>query len=234
MEAPVRSPASEYSAVGQLGILCALCIIVGCTIVSTPAHLFALSVVGEFLFGIHLDSGQFAFEVGLPAKSGVSGCVLVVLPREKLGFCIYSPRLDAQGNSVRGLHACKIISNFFSAHIFDNLTKEPEDEFEGLGNLPQEVLVARMLSAASTGDLEAVKNICNHTGPDAADYDMRRAIHLACSEARGSPCNFNVVLKFMHITTNLCVHTRGRWKLSGFCLRRELGWTCRTVGEIPH
>ena len=132
-----------------------------------------------------VDSGEFAFQVGLPAKSGVSGCILLCLPREKLGFCIYSPRLDAQGNSLRGLKACNIISSFFSAHIFHNLTSGKGNEPENLAKLPQDVLVARLLTAAAGGDVASLESMIVHTGPDAADYDMRRAIHLACSEVAG-------------------------------------------------
>lgn len=75
--------------------------------------------------GMYDFSGEFAFVVGLPAKSGVSGGLLVVVPGV-LGIGIYSPRIDRIGNSVRGINFCKELVKIFSFHNYDNLLKNPD------------------------------------------------------------------------------------------------------------
>jgi glutaminase len=65
-------------------------------------------------------SGEWAFRIGLPAKSGVSGAILVVVPNV-MGFCTWSPRLDAHGNSVRGVTFSKELVRRFNFHNYDNL-----------------------------------------------------------------------------------------------------------------
>ena len=69
--------------------------------------------------GMYNYSGQFAFQVGLPAKSGVSGVVIVVVPRVA-GFATWSPPLDNIGNSVRGVRFCVELINLYNFHTFDN------------------------------------------------------------------------------------------------------------------
>jgi len=85
--------------------------------------------------GMYDFSGEFAFSVGIPAKSGVSGCLMAVVPNV-MGFCVWSPRLDSLGNSVRGLSVCRHLVSRFNFHTFDSLVGRSEKEdprFPGIG-----------------------------------------------------------------------------------------------------
>ena len=71
-----------------------------------------------FTCGMYDYSGNWASDVGIPAKSGVGGGVIGVVNRQ-LGIGSYSPRLDRKGNSVRGLAAFAALSDELGLHAFD-------------------------------------------------------------------------------------------------------------------
>lgn len=68
--------------------------------------------------GMYDYSGEWAYNVGIPAKSGVGGGITAVVPH-KLGIGTFSPPLDAKGNSYRGIRVCQDISHDFGLHLFN-------------------------------------------------------------------------------------------------------------------
>jgi len=75
-----------------------------------------LSVMGSC--GMYDYAGEWIYKVGMPAKSGVAGGIVAVLPG-KLGIGVFSPPLDKRGNSVRGIKVCNRISMDFNLHMFN-------------------------------------------------------------------------------------------------------------------
>ncbi|XP_011632821.1 glutaminase liver isoform, mitochondrial isoform X2 [Pogonomyrmex barbatus] len=133
--------------------------------------------------GMYDYSGQFAFKVGIPAKSGVSGSLLVVIPNV-MGICTWSPPLDPLGNSCRGVQFCEELVNEFNFHRYDNLKhatnkKDPRrHKYETKG-----LSIVNLLFSAASGDVTAMRRH-RLSGMDMtlSDYDGRTALHLAASE----------------------------------------------------
>jgi glutaminase len=67
--------------------------------------------------GMYTAAGQWAYDVGIPAKSAVSGGLLVALPGH-LGGGLFSPGLDRHGNSVRAVGICRDLSTRFGLHAY--------------------------------------------------------------------------------------------------------------------
>jgi glutaminase len=134
--------------------------------------------------GMYDYSGEFSFEIGLPAKSGVSGCLLLVVPHY-YGICIWSPRLDRMGNSVRGVEFCKqfVVRTHNRHHIFNILEKR-----DNTINYSDKVLLTqKVIHSASQGEIEVLRQLEGDLDSsifNLADYDGRTALHLACNEGQ--------------------------------------------------
>jgi glutaminase len=68
--------------------------------------------------GLYDTSGDWAFEVGIPAKSGVGGGIMAVVPG-RLGIAAFAPPLDEYGNSVRGQIAVANLAKRLNLNLYD-------------------------------------------------------------------------------------------------------------------
>jgi glutaminase len=66
--------------------------------------------------GMYDDAGDWVTNVGMPAKSGVGGGTLAVLPGQ-VGLAVFSPPLDDHGGSVRGIAVSRRLSEDMEMHF---------------------------------------------------------------------------------------------------------------------
>ncbi|MCS6711730.1 glutaminase A [Brachybacterium sp. EF45031] len=111
----------------------------GRRVLSPEASQQVLSVM--LTCGMYDDAGEWMSRVGLPAKSGVAGGILAVLPAI-CGLAAYAPALDRHGNSVRGTMAFRRMSRDYSLHLLS-------------GELPRDVRerAEELLAAGGPTDL---------------------------------------------------------------------------------
>uniref|UniRef100_A0A4W5M394 glutaminase n=1 Tax=Hucho hucho TaxID=62062 RepID=A0A4W5M394_9TELE len=151
-----------------------ICPITGERVLSAEAVRNTLSLMHSC--GMYDFSGQFAFHVGLPAKSGVSGAVLLVVPNV-MGIMCWSPPLDRVGNSVRGIHFCQnksVVNLMFAAYSGD--------------------VSALRRFALSAVDMEE------------KDYDSRTGLHVASAEGEPTYFGGIILFSHITCTSPYCSH----------------------------
>lgn len=135
--------------------------------------------------GMYDFSGEFAFKIGLPAKSGVSGALTIVIPN-LMGISIWSPRLDPHGNSVRGVEFCERLLERYNFHHFDSISNRSGKKNPRINKYASRVnQIMELIWAASNGDMQEIRRLfAEGIDLNTADYDGRTALHLAASEGK--------------------------------------------------
>ena len=135
--------------------------------------------------GMYNSSGKFFQEIGLPSKSGVGGGILLIVP-QLMGICIFSPRLDSVGNSVRGLEVARKITQKYLVHLFDGTMTDTK-------RIDPKVPISKWRAsscgeaiwAASNGDVRTLERLTSQQRDlQAGDYDIRTPLHLASAEGQ--------------------------------------------------
>ena len=144
----------------------------------TDQRIFAPETVRDVLTvmltsGMYDYSGRWTYEVGVPAKSGVSGTLLLVVPNQ-FALAVYSPPLDEWGNTARGVAFAKRLSCAFPINLIEtalNFTDDAPSIAVAIAN-PHDY---RHLIVARGDDRHAT------------DYDRRTALHVAMEDGHVVP-----------------------------------------------
>ena len=132
--------------------------------------------------GMYNYAGSWLYEIGMPAKSGVSGGIIAVVPG-RFGIGIFSPRVDEKGNSVRGIEACRRLSQGFDLHVF----KHTASPVMALGRVytgaaaPSRRQPAAEIRAYLNEHASRIKYLCLHgfLAVDGTEYIIRRMREMA-------------------------------------------------------
>ncbi|MBP2437789.1 glutaminase A [Microbacterium amylolyticum] len=177
--------------------------VTGDRVVGDEAARHTLSVMSSS--GMYDRSGDWMVDVGMPAKSGVGGGIVAITPG-KFGIGVFSPPLDAVGNSARGVAALKHLAHEFGFHPFarssvpvspieaidaddttHRVTVHLRGELDFVAMERVAVELQRVLPWYDTGELTVTLDGVTQLNPIAA-----RALHRFTTEAarNGFACEF--------------------------------------------
>jgi glutaminase len=190
----------------------------------TGERVFAASTVKHCLSmmyscGMYDYSGEFAFRVGLPAKSAVSGVILAVVPNV-LGIAVWSPRLDVIGNSVRGVEFLERLVEAFSFHTYDNLVESTKIDPRRDRQAADSNATFNAIHAASRNDVDQLRRLValGHS-LDTADYDGRTPLHLSAVEGHAGAVEYL-------INQGVGLTPKDRWGNTPLDDATRQGWQC--------
>ena len=115
--------------------------------------------------GMYDAAGEWVSAVGMPAKSGVAGGIVAVLPGQ-LGIGVYSPLLDDKGNSVRGVKVCRSLSQELGLH-FLTVSRESRSTIRAVYDVDDDIRVYEV-----HGDLlfAGAEQVLRSIDRDSADF----------------------------------------------------------------
>ena len=112
--------------------------------------------------GMGEQSGEWTYRVGIPAQCSYEGGVLAMVP-QKLGLGIFSPLLDADDRSIRGMQVCEAFSKEKRLHLFDIYEKNQSMQ-QYIEQVEKITAVAAALETGQLYDLHSLDEVA--TRPD--------------------------------------------------------------------
>jgi len=183
--------------------------------------------------GMYDYSGSWLYEVGMPAKSGVGGGIIAVVPG-RFGIGIFSPLLDEKGNSVRGIETCKQISRDFDLHVYAH-TSNPSSVLSRVytsADAPSRRQPPLELRSYLQEQAHRIKYLClnGYISIDSAEYIIRQMRSIAADthsfildmhKVTGISVSAARLLNMARISFNeqkitvVCTRTHGRAAVAG-------------------
>ena len=102
-----------------------------------------------------------------------------------MGVCVWSPRLDHHGNSVRGIDFCRELVEHYNFHNYDSLVigQSNKRDPRNIKEMSSHHVVVDLCWASASGNVRHLQNmVAQGISMNQADYDGRTPLHLAASE----------------------------------------------------